>query len=268
MKATAEIVPVGFVIDGHGIRCDGDMWCITDMWRAAGAPKEKRPNDFLSGPGKQFAEFLCDSVDAGIHGIKKTRKIPGGGGETWTHWQLALAYAKWVDHAFHARVNEVYRAFTAGQLIPVGQSAAEQELVRYHLRVKALERGEHQSDWDLELKMELARLRKLPWTGTGREPKPLAFAYGMTWRVILGDAVYAALKARNPHPRDGSLHGQWLQEQRSKIARREDLVIALVLARRSSRWSEYETEMRAHFRRSPVQLRLISSGNAPKKLAR
>lgn len=186
--------------------------------------------------------------------------MPGGGGDTWGHWQLALSYAQWISTEFHARVNEVYRAYTSGQLVPLGQSEAERELVRYHLRLQALERDQYESVWDLELQLELARLRKLEWTGDGPQPKPLAFAYGRTWRIILGDGVYEALKGRNPHPRDGSLHGQWLQDQRLRMARREDLVIALVLARRSSRWTEYEAEMRSHFRRAPIQLRLVPRG--------
>jgi hypothetical protein len=40
-------------------------------------------------------EFLNDSVDTGKSGIVKARKTAGAtpGGETWAHWQLALAYA-------------------------------------------------------------------------------------------------------------------------------------------------------------------------------
>lgn len=245
-------------IGSHAIRRDGDMWCMTDLWRASGAPGGVRPANWLRKEGASFAEFLRSSLDVPNGHITKSAKKAGGGGDTWGHWQLSLAYAKALSPEFHSRVNEVYRAFMAGQLVPAGESAAERELVRYHLRVQALERGEYESVWDLELKLELARLRKLPWMGDGPEPKPMAYAYGTTWRIILGDAVYEALKKRNPHPREGSLHGQWVQEQRLKMARREDLVIALVLARRSSRWAEYEAEMRSHFRRAPLQLRLVN----------
>lgn len=245
-------------IGGSRVRRDGEMWCLTDLWRAAGSPSDKRPAEYLRKEGASFAEFLSASLDVPQGHIKKSRKIGGGGGETWTHWQLALAFAKWMSHEFHARVNEVYRAFTAGQLGPTARASdAERELLQLTLRLKAMERNEYESVWDLELKLELARLRKLPWTGEGVEPKPLAYAYGRTWRLILGDAVYEELKRRNPHPKDGSLHGQWLQEQRLSLARRENLVVALVLARRCRRWAEYEAEMRAHFRRAPLQLRLV-----------
>jgi hypothetical protein len=74
----------------HGVRRDGDLWCITDLWRAASAPKEKRPAEFLRFEGKPFAEFLSTTLDMGMAHIVKTRRIAGAspGGETWAHWQL------------------------------------------------------------------------------------------------------------------------------------------------------------------------------------
>jgi hypothetical protein len=271
MNKTSIVVASGdsaLVVDGHNIRRDGDMWCMTDVWRAAGAPKTKRPAEWLRKDGVPFIEFMQDSLDMALGHIKKDREkssivrsvrgktATGEYGETWGHWQISLAYAKWISHPFHARVNEVYRAFTAGLLAPADSA----ELIRLQLRLRALNKADYESIWDLELKLELARLRKSRWSGTGVEPRGLQFAYGRTWRIILGDRVYDELKVRNPHPRDGSLHGQWVQEQRLQLARREDMVIALAFARRSSRWAEYETEMRSHFRRAPIQLRLVGAG--------
>jgi len=245
-------------IGDQTVRRDGDAWCITDMWRASGAPKDKRPADYgRSAECASFREFLQLSPEVGNSHVWKTRKIQGGG-ETWAHWQLALAYAKWVDHAFHARVNEVYRAFMAGQLV-----ARDPEAIRLALRYKALDAADYESAWDTELKLELARLRKVKgWTpgpGGGSEPRALSFAYGRTWRIILGDHVYDALKERNPHPCDGSLHGQWLQDERLRLVRREDMVVTMFVARRATRWTDYEREMRSHFRRAPLQLRLVPS---------
>lgn len=244
-------------IGSHAVRRDGDMWCITDLWRASGAPENKRPVDHLRREGSAFAEFLCDSLDVSKAHVTKTRKIAGGGGETWTHWQLAMGYAKWISHEFHARVNDVYRAFTAGQLQP----RQGEDVIRLALRLKALDAKDYESAWDTELKLELARLRKISgWTpgpSHGPEPKALSFAYGRTWRIILGDDCYDELKRRNPEPRDGSLHGQWIRDERLKLVRREDMVVTLFIARRSTRWSEFEREMRTHFRRQPIQLRLV-----------
>lgn len=231
---------------------------MTDLWRASGAPKDKRPAEWLRYEGAAFVDFLRASLDVGHAHIAKTSRKGGlgGGGDTWGHWQLALAFAQWLSPEFHARVNEVYRAFMAGQLVPL-----DSEAVRLALRIKALDSKDYESAWDVELKMELARLRKIKgWTpgpNNGPEPQPLAFAYGRTWRIILGDQVYGELKQRNPHPRDGSLHGQWFQDERLRLIRREDMVVTMFVARRSSRWTDYETEMRTHFRRAPLQLHLV-----------
>lgn len=233
------------------------MWCLTDLWRAAGALNGKRPAEFIRKEGAAFAQFLRDSLDVAQGHIVKTSKKAGAapGGETWAHWQLAMAYAKWLSPEFHARVNDVYRAFTSGLL------KQSDEAVRLAIRIKALDSRDYESAWDDELKMELARLRKVrgwaPGPASGSEPKALAFAYGRTWRIILGDAVYEELKRRNPEPRDGSLHGQWIRDERLRLIRREDMVVTMFVARRSTRWTEYETEMRAHFRRAPIQLRLV-----------
>lgn len=255
------------VVDGKSIRRDGDMWCLTDLWRAVGADRKHQPYEWLRGAdAKRFVEFLSTTLDTGNSRLVKSSKKAGAaaGGDTWAHWQLALAYAGWISPAYRARVNEVFKAFKDGQLVPVALPSRErEELIRLTLRLKALESG-IDSVWDMELKLELARLRKSKWDGTGSAPQPLAFAYGRTWRIILGDVVYDELKHRNPHPRDGSLHAQWLQEQRYQIVKREDLAIALVLARRCTRWSEYETEMRAHFRRAPLQLRLPTQAQTTK----
>jgi hypothetical protein len=261
--------PTALVVDGHAIRRDGEMWCLTDLWRAAGAPKDKRPNEWLRFAGAPFVEFMKDSLDTGPARISvvrtdRGRDRSGNPGATWGHWQIALAYAKSLSHEFHARVNDVYRAFMAGQLVPA-ESRAVEELLRISLRIKALDVADYTSVWDRELKAELARLRKIDWTppeqgeekGSGREPPPLSYAYGRTWRLILGDTVYEELKRRNPYPKSGTLHGQWLSDECRRVASRESFVIALVLARRSGTWAEYESEMKSHFRRTPIQLRLV-----------
>ncbi len=243
------------VVGSHAIRRDGEMWCLTDMWKAGGAPKDRKAYEWLRGADAQrFVEFLQDSSESGNSRLTKTRKIGGGGGETWAHWQLAMAYAKWLNPEFHARVNDVYRAYTSGQLVP-----RDDEAIRLALRLERMAHSDYESAWDVEVKLELGRLKKVKgWTpGEGSEPQQMAHAYGRTWRIVLGDAVYEELKRRNPHPRGGSLHGQWLRDERIRLMKREDMVLTLFIARRSTRWSDYEREMRTHFRRSPIQLRLV-----------
>jgi hypothetical protein len=250
---SSEIKTNTLQIGAHSIRRDVDMWCLTDMWRAAGAPKEKRPVSYeRTAECSSFKEFLALSSEVSNSHLWKSRKIQSGG-ETWAHWQLALAYAKWLDHAFHARVNEIYRAFTSGQLQP-----RNDEAVRLALRIQRLDAADYESLWEDDLHAELARLRKVKGWQRGQASMPMAYAYGFVWRMMLGESVYAALKVRNPDPKSGTLHGQWISEGRSDLTKREDLVISLVFARRASCWSDFEADMRSHFRRTPIQLGLAS----------
>lgn len=264
-------------IDGREIRREGaaphERWCLTDLWRAAGEPK-LRPAEWLRKDGAAFVDFVRDSVSVAqghspessadfeivrtTKGNPRTHTPP----ETWAHWQIALAYAKALSPAFHARVNDVYRAFTAGLL--VGRSDDAQELFRLSLRVNALEQG-RKSVWSAEMKIELARLRRIDWNGRSTEPQGLAIAYGTTWRAILGDTVYEELKRRNPNPREGTLHAQWLEEQRYKLVKDSDMDRALDCARRCTRWSEFVSDLRATFRREPRQLGLVPQ---PKRITK
>jgi hypothetical protein len=243
------------VIDSHRIRRDGEMWCLTDLWRAAGSPAGQRPANWLRKEGSTFVEFLRTTLDVPQGHIVKAAKKGGvgGGGDTWAHWQIGIAYAGYLSPAFKARVQEIFAAYKAGLL--VSSSSDREELIRLTLRTTALE-AERMSVWDRDLKSELARLRGIKWDGRGVEPKGLTFPYGRVWRIVLGDTTYEELKQRNPYPRDSSVHQQWLQEQRYEIAKR-DMVRVLDTARRCVGWTEFETDLRSVFRRSPTQLRLI-----------
>ncbi len=117
---------------GSAIRRRGAMLNLTDMWRAAGGPPHRRPADWLAleetarfrayaaghwtEPGDDAAPLNADH--AGIHGpggpepegdglVAAAR---GGGGGTWAHWQLALAYARYLSPRFHLWCNTVVRA--------------------------------------------------------------------------------------------------------------------------------------------------------------
>ncbi len=101
------------------IRDDAEFLCLTDMWRAAGSVDTKRPADWLaSAQGKGFAEFIQESI-AGIDG-NIVRAEPGRLGATWAHWQLGMAYAKYLSHEFHAWCNDVVRKVMQGA--PVGSA--------------------------------------------------------------------------------------------------------------------------------------------------
>lgn len=86
------------------------MLSLTDMWKAAGRPAEKRPADWLSQIAtKEFVGYVEATLDAGASGIQSSRGGRGVGGNTWAHWQIAFAYAKYLSPEFHAWCNTVVR---------------------------------------------------------------------------------------------------------------------------------------------------------------
>lgn len=83
---------------------------LTDMWRAEGSPDAKRPNDWRDRAGAEFIEFIGENLNAAGRGIECFRVVRGGNDAgTWAHWQIALAYAKYLSPKFHAWCNTVVR---------------------------------------------------------------------------------------------------------------------------------------------------------------
>jgi hypothetical protein len=99
------------------IRDDGEFLCLTDMWRAAGSDKSKRPAKWLeTEAAREFADYLRNDIRH-TDIIRSERGSAGqrGGGATWAHWQLGLAYAKYLSPEFHAWCNDVVRAVMQGR---------------------------------------------------------------------------------------------------------------------------------------------------------
>lgn len=112
--------------EGTDIRQRGLMLNLTDMWRAAGSPAYRRPAIWLAmEETKRFRTYArwrwsdIGHVEPGpnvTHGDIKLAEpdglvatTRGQRGETWAHWQLALAYARHLSPAFHAWGNAVIR---------------------------------------------------------------------------------------------------------------------------------------------------------------
>ena len=112
--------------EGTAIRQRGLMLNLTDMWRAAGGPAYRRPALWLDMEDtKRFRHYarwrwldVPDVVpDANVtqgdicpaepDGLVATARGHKGG--TWAHWQLALAYARYLSPPFHAWCNGVVR---------------------------------------------------------------------------------------------------------------------------------------------------------------
>ncbi len=93
--------------EGFLIGQSGEMISLTDMWKAAGAQSGRAPTDWLSLVStKEFVECVESSLNTENPGIQARR---GGGGGTFAHWQIAIAYAKYLSPRFHMWANEAVR---------------------------------------------------------------------------------------------------------------------------------------------------------------
>src|SRR5690348_3500470 len=108
------------VYNGTPIRDRAERLNLTDMWRASGAPDGRAPNDWLAlAATKEFVSYIEATLNAGKSGIETRRGGSGEGrGATWGHWQIGLAYAKYLSPEFHAWCNSVVRSHMEGAPAP------------------------------------------------------------------------------------------------------------------------------------------------------
>jgi len=134
-----------FTFNGQIIRASDELICLTDLWRAAGSEHLKKPiwwfrqietiefifeviqkekggqrPPFSQRPEKDskynerrewFAKGVQYATDNGIVKITKGRD-----GATFAHWQIALAYAKYLSPELHMHVNEIYMRYRSGDV--------------------------------------------------------------------------------------------------------------------------------------------------------
>ena len=104
---------VALSYDGVDIPFDDDrLISLTAMWRAAGSPESKRPNDWtLTEQGAAFIDSVAKNLNAARNGIWKSRRGKHLGG-VFAHWQIALAYGKYLSPEFHQAVNEAFKEWS------------------------------------------------------------------------------------------------------------------------------------------------------------
>lgn len=90
---------------------------LTDMWRASGADESRRPVIWLgSAEAKRFIEFLAETLNVKNFDFEIIQTVRGGNAAgTWAHWQVALAYAKYLSPEFHVWCNTVVRERMEGK---------------------------------------------------------------------------------------------------------------------------------------------------------
>lgn len=118
---TRPAVPVPAValsFGGVAIRDRDQQVSLTDMWKAAGSVENRRPACWLRHDSTaQFVEHIAATLNVSQEHIDKNTGKPGlvvserGGRNpgTWAHWQVAMAYAKYLSPEFHAWCNSVVR---------------------------------------------------------------------------------------------------------------------------------------------------------------
>lgn len=88
---------------------------LTDIFKASGRfDANKEPAQWTRYAGRQFIEFVAENLNMGKPHIYKTTRGKGGG--TYAHWQIALAYAKYLSHDLHMHVNEAYMRFKTNDI--------------------------------------------------------------------------------------------------------------------------------------------------------
>ena len=97
------------VFNGAVIRDRNEVLSLTDMWKAGGSDAQQSPSKWRGLPStKAFVshvELTIGKSDSDLFVVQNGGKNPG----TWAHWQIALAYAKYLSPEFHMWCNTVVR---------------------------------------------------------------------------------------------------------------------------------------------------------------
>ena len=94
--------------DGVAIRNRGQQVSLTDAWKAAGGDPSRKPAHWLrSEMARAFIAFVAENER--VAESQLVTVVCGDGGCTWAHWQVAMAYAKYLSPKFHAWCNSVVR---------------------------------------------------------------------------------------------------------------------------------------------------------------
>ncbi|SBW12709.1 conserved hypothetical protein [uncultured Alphaproteobacteria bacterium] len=115
-----EGVKAALVYNGAAIRAVGERLNLTDMWKAAGADPSRRPVEWLrSAEAIRFVEFLAETTGEKVGDSHLFQVAKGRTGSTTAHWQIGLAYAKYLSPDFHMWCNTVVREKMEGRSVSV-----------------------------------------------------------------------------------------------------------------------------------------------------
>ena len=175
--------------EGADIWHRGKMLNLTDMWRAAGGPAARRPADWLrledterfrSYQRWRWADIPNSQPEFKVvHDHLKSFepdglviRTKGRTGETWAHWQLALAYARYLSPAFHTWCNAVVRSAMERHGGPPRRSAlvryVEGQFEQLHRKLDRIDRHAADQMFLLVSTQELVLDRRRPFSDRSR----------------------------------------------------------------------------------------------------
>lgn len=119
---------------------------LTDLYRqavdAGMADGKSDPRNWSRREGEQFIEFIAENLHVAKKSIYKASKARADrGGGTFAHWQIALAYAKYLSPALHMQVNDVYARYQSADPELAGDMAERmtpEQLKRHAARVNGI----------------------------------------------------------------------------------------------------------------------------------
>ncbi|OEI82501.1 hypothetical protein GRI33_05010 [Brucella sp. BO3] len=172
------------VYNGHEITVKAEMMSLTDMWKASGSDDLKRPSRWLEQDATiQFVEVVAASHNVGQSDIIKGKRGKNGG--THAHWQIALAYAKYLSPEFHMWCNQVVRERMEGKSVSVADLPPE--IAEYIRRTDGISRMLAHKVTEMEKVITLI-------ASTVQPGQPVIIRQGKTAGQILKMAGYDGIK--------------------------------------------------------------------------
>ncbi len=107
------------VINDTAIRFtrDDKLVNLTDLWKASGAEYNKRPAHWReTDEAQRFINEVSKKENVRVTDLFHITRGRFGG--TFAHWQIALAYAKYLSPEFHILCNNIIRRFVEEEQNP------------------------------------------------------------------------------------------------------------------------------------------------------
>lgn len=204
---------------------DGALVCLTDLWRAAGEPKDKEPAGWWRDKNVQeFAAAVARNLNMPVEHIWQGQRGRYGG--AYSHWQIAANYAKYLSPEFNIAWNNFAAAYIRGYVMEAGElptTATASPISDLQAARQAAELVRATADAFLQ-SLEIAARRGLEFSDTVNDqqvkilnfvravpelthPKKHGYVY-LCCEVVNRQQKYKFGKTTNPNERPKKIPGQ------------------------------------------------------------